>query len=173
MQVLSARTGAGQILAVEEASMSERGKSHQMFIIPMLWGPGDCLTKKTGISTSIFHRGNFWAWIGYSGDGRSREPTPGWLDNPEISSKQEAAASPGLTGGQETEGGGGAAGVQGHLWAAGTTEGPSGMSGATREGHPLPGMPQEAGGKKKKKIPSLAGPFCLLPPTCLPRAEDS
>lgn len=27
--------------------------------------------------------------------------------------------------------------------------------------------------RKEKKIPSLAGPFSLLPPTCLPRAEDS
>lgn len=38
------------------------------------------------------------------------------------------------------------------------------MSGATREGHPLPGMPQEAGGKKKKKYPPWLGPSacCLL-----------
>lgn len=49
--------------------MSERGKRHQSDTMPTLSGPGDCLTRKIGISSSIFHGGNLRERIGYSGDG--------------------------------------------------------------------------------------------------------
>lgn len=70
MQVLSATIGAGQTFAAEEAKMSERGKRHQSDTMPTLSRPGDCrLTRKIGISSSIFHGGNLRERIGYSGDG--------------------------------------------------------------------------------------------------------
>lgn len=45
------------------------------------------------------------------------------------------------------------------------------MSGATGRDSHCQGCPRKL--EERKNIPSLAGPFSLLPPTCLQRAEDS